>query len=627
MVLIFTAHNTEVIKGILSNSKGLVISEGEIAENNKIALQNSLKVLLIQQGSQGIQFIHSTLEENLNILILCRKTVEPSLEFSIIQNPIFRSNQAYDYLVQQLQNSYSDNEDELLDDPMKFLCEAEMSLVELPATDYLQYMPLLLNYLLENIYREFREKKEVSLKQSLENQPKSIYSDILEMFFEEFANDNSRFKNHVDDLIFYDDSNTKQESIRFYYNLLILAMKLGKPPTFERLFSYNLNDRIDYHEDVFNDYICLIAANWYLVSDVKKSYGYISRVGEKINQFLSVKSQINYLRLKGAIYEKTGQYSKSMDSYLASVSYLDNLENLTPSAGLAYAGIGNIHSIIGQHMKAITAYSFAASLFNYLSLKNQEQSMLNNILTIRTLKAKSYISAGLVSLNNERYKEADEYIERAVQEFALLLIETPQTKIVDSVQEIISVLNPLVLRKEVDKNLELMITQSLEDLTELLNICHTIKDGKVTNINEFDEIGALATPRKLRVFQVVLIHHDGRYITSLSSEDELVEKDKNMIFAGAMTAIQLLLKEVIHSEKIHTIDAGENQILLRKANLIQVVIIANKISEEIITAADTLIDSIEEKYGEILEDWDGSLKELKNTSSLMKEFIYDQINE
>ncbi len=634
MVIIFEPKNTEIIKGKYSDTSGFEIHEGEISVSQETPLHNSMKVLL-QQQSTRLQFVHSTLGSDSNIMIVYKKLTEHSLDFIIIQNLIFKSRPAYDHITQNLQINVADNENEIFSDPLKFLIAVEKEFLEVEPDDYLDYMPLLVNFLLEVVLIEIQEHDSQTIKNSIKNNPDTIYSNLLQIFLEENAWNKNKILELTESfgLCFNQDKeevdkdSLKNECLRLYFNILILAMKLNENTVFKVIFLNYLDKRIDYVGDVFDSFTCMNAASWFLVDDVKEAVRYIQRVQGNIEKYLSTKSQINYLRLRGAIFEKIGKYSESMNEYLSSVSFLDSLENLTSSAGLAYAGIGNIHSLTGQHTKAIAAYSFAASIFDYFSLVKYKTSMLNNILTVRTIKAKDYLSAGKISLNNERFNEANEYIEKAVQEFALLISDTPKNQLVDGVKEVVSLLNPLVLRKGVEKNLETMITQSLSDVKALLDVCRQLSDGKARDKMMLEKLRLLATPRKLKVYQVILIYHDGRYITSLSSEDKQVEKDSNLIFAGAMTAIQLLFKEVIQSEKIHTIDAGENQILLRKDNLIQIVIIANKISEEIIAAVDELIDNIQKEYGEILNNWDGSLEKLQSTSSLMKEFIYDRINE
>lgn len=636
MVIVFAHKNTKLFKGTYSSVNGFEIEEGDISEKYVVSIQNSLKILL-QQDNEKLQFVHSILGRDMNILIICKR-IDDILKFSIINNPIFKSRSAYDLIFQRLQILTLNNEFDLINNSLSFLISIERSFNELEPDDYLNYMPLLSNYLFEIIHSDIKENDSDINKQLINQYPNTTYAYLHELFLEENSSDAEKISNLTEayrlcpfsEESYQIDSNQEyefDECFRFYFNMLILAMQLDKHDIFSIVFQYILKERVNLTRTKFDVFLNMLAAHWFLLEDAQKAYGYIIQVRNDALQHLSIKSQINYLRLKGAIFEKLGKYSESLNEYLTCVSLLNNLENLTPSAALAYAGIGNINSITGQFTKAITAYSFAASLFDYLSLKSHKISMLNNILILRTLKAKSYLSACLVSLNNERYKVAEEYIERTIHEISSLLMETPHKQIPETVKEAVSLLNPLVLRKDVEKNLAINLDTSFQYLDSFLDVCHTLKEtGRIDEVI-VKQLKELAIPRKTIVNQVVLIHKDGRYITSFNSEDKLLEKDKNMIFAGAMTAIQMLLKEVIQSEAIHTIDAGENQILLRKADLIQIVIIANKITEEIITAADELIENILKEYSYILDDWDGSLVELKKTSSLIKELIYDRINE
>jgi hypothetical protein len=136
----------------------------------------------------------------------------------------------------------------------------------------------------------------------------------------------------------------------------------------------------------------------------------------------------------------------------------------------------------------------------------------------------------------------------------------------------------------------------------------------------------LSTPQTTVIYQASLIYNDGRFMTSERSSSDLISQSNEMIFAGAITAIQMLLKETLHSEEINTIDAGDTKLLLRKSNLIQIVVVANKINEKIISSTDELLKRIELEYGSFLGDWDGSLERISNANMLMKELLIDKIN-
>ena len=155
--------------------------------------------------------------------------------------------------------------------------------------------------------------------------------------------------------------------------------------------------------DYIKDYaLCLISSKL-LTENVDKAHDLLCKVSEGFDKQLSINARISFLRLKGAICERKRDLIQALDKYLEAVSLLKNLEQITSDVALAYAGIGNIRSLSGQYGKAITAYSFASSLFNFLSLPEQQKSMSNNVQTIRTIRAKNYLSAGIVSLNNENY--------------------------------------------------------------------------------------------------------------------------------------------------------------------------------------------------------------------------------
>jgi hypothetical protein len=619
MVIIFNETQTSFVKGSYSAENTLNIVDGNLDERYQNALKNSFRVLL-QQESRDFDLIQMSLGTNINIITIMDRSSVQEIKFLIIVNPIFINQESLVFVASKLRLLLAEFQEDIFDKPLNYLQKTENEVLkELPAV-FTEKLPLILNLLLSSIEKQGYQKESIEFYNSFSTTKKSLL-DPLNMLKEvsEITEENNNLLENLASLLAEADN---EERGRFWYNLAITANRMGKQFTFQTILSKYLLSRTDY----VKDYSLIYAASKTFIENTQLALEYISSVNEDNLRALSIKSLIGFYRLKGAIFEKQGSYSESIKEYMQAVSLLENLQTLTPDVALAYAGIGNIRSLIGQHTKAITAYSFAASLFEFLSLEKQKISMLNNILTIRKLKSKNFLSAGVLNLNNEKYSDADEFLEIAVQEYSLLLLEAQHDKLLDICKEILSMFRPIFLRAKIELELEQNISLAFSKIRTLLNISKKILEGEKKE-EVFEELTILSKPRQTVVYQAILIYQDGRFITSVSTDSERVAKDKDMIFAGAMTAIQMLLKELIHSEKIHTIDAGETQIILRKGTLVQVVVIANTISEQLTIATDQLIQNIEGEYKEILEDWDGSLVELRKTNALIQEFIFNAANE
>ncbi len=619
MVIIFNEAQTFFVKGNYSSDNELNLLEGKLDEKYQNAVKNSFRVLL-QQESRRFDLIQISLGTNVNVLTLMDRKSEQEVNFLIVINPIFFNNDSQNFIASKLRLLLAEFQEEVFQNTLYFLQKIETEVLKETPSLFAEKIPLLLNFFLSSLEKQVFSKESVEFYNSFSEVENKLLDSLI--MLQKISENTEEIALILENFSSYLIGTDSEERGRYWYNLAITSYKLQKQLLFRAILSKHLFSRSDY----IRDYSLIYGASKTFIENTQLALEYVSSVDEGNLNLLSIKSLIGYYRLKGAIFEKQGMYSESIIEYMQAVSLLENLETLTPDVALAYAGIGNIRSLIGQHTKAITAYSFASSLFDFLSLENQKNSMLNNILTIRKLKSKNFLSAGVLSLNSEKYSDADEFLEIAVQEYSLLLLETPHDKIPEICGEILTMFKPIFLRAKIEQTLDQDIKLAFIKIKSLLNISKKLFEGETIEKCS-EELLVLSKPRQTIVYQAILIYQDGRFIASVSSDNELVEKDKDMIFAGAMTAIQMLLKELIHSDKIHTIDAGETQIILRKGTLVQVVIIANTISEQITIATDQLIEIIEREYKEILVDWDGSLEELRKINALIEEYIFDVLNE
>ena len=365
---------------------------------------------------------------------------------------------------------------------------------------------------------------------------------------------------------------------------------------------------------------CFAAHRFFLTDPNRAKELILSTKPENLSQ-LSVNSLISYHRLRGVIFERLQDYSLSLSEYLCAVSLMKTIANITPELALSYSGIGNIYSLTNQHNRAITAFSFAASLFNFLSLEKQKQSMLNNISLIRTIKAKNYLTTGIISLNDEKYSVASEYLEKAMNEFSLIIIDTDKNELLSVVEEIKHILEPIMIRFLTDTSIEqnLHVTSSNFKILDS-SLVSILKEKQITQ-QTLNILNSISVPLRTVIYQFILIYHDGRMITSTKSTEAMISQGQDMIFAGAITAIQMLLKETLHTEKVHTIDAGETKILLRKGELAQTIVVANKITDKIVENTDHFMNSFETEYKSKLMDWNGSMVDLKGAKSMLEEMI------
>jgi tetratricopeptide (TPR) repeat protein len=620
MTLVFSQVNTNIIKGTYEVN-GKTLFESAVNDNNKTAITNSLRILT-QQDFVGTQVIQMSLRFLDNPILILKRISKTSFEFLILTNPIFQLAKAQEIIVFKFRELLLESDENVLTKPLEYLKKIERSFLENKIDDHRVFMSQLFTYFLSQFELDLQVKLVSPDITRLKSKTPNIYDYIRKLFILGNRSDENYVQSCLKSVENQMEETESEEEGRFWFNLSLLALKLKEFLIFNLIFENHIIQRSDY----IKDFTLGAAASRLFIENTDKAHDLLSKISKDFNTQLSVTANISFLRLKGAIFERKRNYSQALDEYLEAISLLDNLEQINSDVALAYAGIGNIRSLSGQYSKAITAYSFASSLFNFLSLTRQKISMNNNVQTVRTIRAKNYLSAGIVSLNNENYTTGQDYIEQAIKEFSLLFMEAPQQSLKVLGDEINALLNPLLLRTSIDSESVKHLEVILANLSSLIDVSSKMATGKIRDENVINILKKLSVPRTTVVYQASLIYQDGRFMTSERSSSNVMSQDKDMIFAGAITAIQMLLKETLHGDEISTIDAGDSQLLLRKSNLIQIIVVANKINEEIISCTDNLIKRIELEFGTFLGDWDGSIEKIKGANILMKEMIIDKIN-
>ncbi|UCE73033.1 MAG: hypothetical protein JSV56_08310 [Methanomassiliicoccales archaeon] len=132
---------------------------------------------------------------------------------------------------------------------------------------------------------------------------------------------------------------------------------------------------------------------------------------------------------------------------------------------------------------------------------------------------------------------------------------------------------------------------------------------------------------KYVVYEVFLIHEIGLPISHVSREE--ISDLEEMVVSGMFTAVQNFINDIFSDNKsnddweLDEMKFGEHKILIERAPNLYLAVIFEGYARKLRSRVRKLMLEIDDKYGAVLEDWDGDISRLKGlrvmTMSLIPE--------
>lgn len=129
------------------------------------------------------------------------------------------------------------------------------------------------------------------------------------------------------------------------------------------------------------------------------------------------------------------------------------------------------------------------------------------------------------------------------------------------------------------------------------------------------------------VEEVFTVYNDGRLISHISDtaygdDSEIPDED---IFTGMLTVVQAFIEDSFHSRDetdLKKLEFGKKTIMFKSGAHINLVLVyTGDATKKMHTAVVAQQNIIEERYTEILKDWDGELEKLKGLEDLVKPLL------
>jgi hypothetical protein len=129
------------------------------------------------------------------------------------------------------------------------------------------------------------------------------------------------------------------------------------------------------------------------------------------------------------------------------------------------------------------------------------------------------------------------------------------------------------------------------------------------------------------VEEVFTVYNDGRLINHISDrvysdDDEIPDED---IFTGMLTVVQAFIEDSFHTRDetdLKKLEFGKKTIMFKSGEHINIVLVyTGDATKKMHVAVVDTQNIIEEKYKDVLEDWDGELEKLNGMEDLVKPLL------
>jgi hypothetical protein len=124
------------------------------------------------------------------------------------------------------------------------------------------------------------------------------------------------------------------------------------------------------------------------------------------------------------------------------------------------------------------------------------------------------------------------------------------------------------------------------------------------------------------VEQVFLIHKDGRLI-SYTSIKRYDDHDEDIV-SSMLTAVKDILTVIFAKKEVkgdvghYKFELGEMNVILKMGKHFYIAIVVNgKENKTLLDRFDSVVDDIQEKYGDVINNWTGEMKDVEGVNEII----------
>ncbi|UJG43208.1 MAG: hypothetical protein K9W46_12650 [Candidatus Heimdallarchaeum endolithica] len=612
MTIIFSRDTTTLIEGYFKQNQISVSNNNEDIEIIITSVTRIFKTVRKQHGKE-VHILQLTFGKEGSILIYRKDDNEDAadIKFVLILNPLLNIPELRNEITSLLSNYLDDLEAITEDAVIDLLLLFEQKESKVFPTSFLDYLPLSINPIFFLAENQLGKSKLVEPNLPLF----SVNHPILKIFNSVLLNKHPVINIHFEELI----EINMEEKIRLQYNFALLLIKINMQELGLKLLESLLNTPLYYINQLTR---CLFAYN--LISiDSSFAKTLVTEVDESFMLKLSPSTRVIFHTLKGQIFEQEKMFKESYLQYSTAISLSTSISDVMQHLAFAYLGIGNIMSTINDFEKAIFSFSIASSIFDYLGEKQIKNTVQSNIEKVKLIQAKNYLAAVMMSLNEEKYEQAVFFLRKSISLFAKILLEISTPYLSEVSREIKGILSSFKNRLYFDESFKNYEQKLILKFEELLRITSILKKEHLTETIH-KQLTVLSKPEQIILKQLLFIYEDGRLMYSYSPSDK-TGFEKDFIFAGVLSAIQMLLSEALETENFFNIDAGNVKLFIKRGRFASIICIVNVVNEQVKSFIDNLMTRFESEFTEAIKDWEGDLKRFRSLEKIIEDLLLSKI--
>ncbi len=132
-------------------------------------------------------------------------------------------------------------------------------------------------------------------------------------------------------------------------------------------------------------------------------------------------------------------------------------------------------------------------------------------------------------------------------------------------------------------------------------------------------------PRPYALENLFLIHNDGRLVAHVTRQENMsIDKD---VVSAMFTAVQEFVRDSFQAGEVglKKLEIGDKNVLIEKGKSVYVAMIYSGWPPKgVFEAIPMLLRDVEERYGERLERWNGTMKSVKGVEGMLLKFMSDE---
>ncbi|MFX0099486.1 MAG: tetratricopeptide repeat protein [Candidatus Hodarchaeota archaeon] len=412
-----------------------------------------------------------------------------------------------------------------------------------------------------------------------------------------------------------------------FYNIAILIKNVGYYQESIKLFmkaGYIFSELELQNLEVFSFFNVII--NFKELKNFDQALKLVDDIKDKVQDSITLALGFKgiFFRHVGELYQQLKNNSEAIRYYNTSLGFFEESKQVNIDTAICYLALGSLHFTKGNYFEASKYFSFGANIFNFLNQdvagisKNMGISYFNlsheYYRTIKVLRIEKDFNrmlelsiTGLSYFFLSNYYVGSELVDRSLE-----LCDSYMDELKGVMEELEEEEN-----QELEKNISGILESFRSKLATAQGDAKVLKDISKESYETIREFQPLKT-----YYFLVIYKSNGLAIFSKTSQSFKGSSFDEDLIAGMITGIDSFLGEVLSGqEQLSLIDRDNIKMIFEHTPYLLGILFANRGNPKVRHEMKEILQTIEQRAGEKLPDWSGSLSIFGDLNALSKTII------